>query len=57
MLHGDDDQGVTVDFSARKTTKLLKHGTLKEIPGAPHALPTINVNKVNQELLAFLKQA
>lgn len=55
VLHGDDDQVVPIDVSARKTIKLLKKGTLKEIPGAPHALPTINVDDVNRELLAFLK--
>lgn len=55
VLHGDDDQVVPIDVSARKTINLLKKGTLKEIPGAPHALPTINVEEVNRELLAFLK--
>ncbi|KAM0718442.1 hypothetical protein Q7P37_005512 [Cladosporium fusiforme] len=54
VLHGDDDQVVPIDVSARKTIKLLKKGTLKEIPGAPHALPTINVDEVNKELLEFL---
>jgi non-heme chloroperoxidase len=57
VLHGDDDQVVPVDVSAKKTTKLLKDGTLEEIRNGPHALPTINVDEVNQELPAFLKQA
>lgn len=35
VLHGDDDQGVPVVVSAMKTTKLLKHETLKEISGGP----------------------
>lgn len=55
VLHGDDDQVVPIDISARKAIKFLKRGTLKEIPGAPHALPTINIDEVNQELLALLK--
>lgn len=57
VLHGDDDQVVPIDASARKTIKLLKKGTLKEIPGAPHALPAMNAEEVNAELLAFLNQA
>lgn len=55
VLHGDDDQVVPIDCSARKTIKLLKNGTLKEYPGAPHALPTINVQQVNEDLLKFVK--
>ncbi|KAF2719266.1 alpha/beta hydrolase fold protein [Polychaeton citri CBS 116435] len=55
VLHGDDDQVVPIDASARKTIKLLKKGTLKELPGAPHALPTICVDEVNEELLKFLR--
>ena len=55
VLHGDDDQVVPIDASGRKTVKLLKNGTLKEFPGAPHALPTICVDEVNQALLEFLK--
>jgi hypothetical protein len=34
---------------------MAKHGTIKEFPGAPHALPTICVNEVNEALLEFLK--
>jgi non-heme chloroperoxidase len=55
VLHGDDDQIVPIGCSARKTIKLLKNGTLKEFPGSPHALPVINVQEVNEELLKFLK--
>lgn len=55
LLHGQDDQVVPIDCSARETIKLLKNGTLKEFPGGPHALPTINVQEVNEELLKFLK--
>jgi non-heme chloroperoxidase len=55
VLHGDDDQVVPIDASGRATVKLVKNGTLKEFPGAPHALPTICVKEVNEELLKFLK--
>ena len=55
VLHGIDDQVVPIDAAGRETIKLLKHGTKKEIEGGPHALPTINVQEVNEELLEFLK--
>jgi non-heme chloroperoxidase len=34
---------------------LLKKGTLKVIPGAPHGLCTTHADVINEELLAFLK--
>lgn len=55
VLHGDDDQVVPIDAAGRRSAKLLKNSTLKEYPGAPHALPTICINKVNQDLLQFLQ--
>ena len=55
VLHGTDDQVVPIDAAGRETIKLLKHGTKKEIEGGLHALPTINVQEVNEELLEFLK--
>ncbi|KAH8598179.1 non-heme chloroperoxidase [Bisporella sp. PMI_857] len=56
LLHGDDDQVVPIDDSAKKGIKLLKNGTLKVYPKGPHALPNINVQEVNNDLLLFLKK-
>jgi non-heme chloroperoxidase len=55
VLHGDDDQVVPIDAAGRRAVKFCKNGTLKVYPGAPHALPTICVDKVNQDLLEFLE--
>lgn len=55
VLHGDDDQVVPIDAAGRRSAKLVKNGTLKEFPGAPHALPTICIEEVNRELLQFLQ--
>ena len=55
ILHGTDDQVVPIDATARRAIKLVKRGTIKEFPGAPHALPTICVEEVNQALLEFLE--
>jgi hypothetical protein len=34
---------------------MAKHGTIKEFKGAPHALPTVCSDEVNQALLEFLQ--
>lgn len=55
VMHGTDDQVVPFEDSALKAIKLLRHGTLKAVPGGPHALPNIYAQEVNEELLAFIK--
>jgi len=55
ILHGDADQIVPIDDSARKSVKLLKNGTLKVIPGGPHGMCTTLADQINSELLAFIK--
>ncbi|PRX28089.1 non-heme chloroperoxidase [Paraburkholderia sp. BL18I3N2] len=55
ILHGDDDQIVPIDDSARLSAKLVKNATLKVYPGAPHGMCTTEADKVNADLLAFLQ--
>jgi non-heme chloroperoxidase len=55
VLHGDDDQIVPIDDSAKLTIKLLKHGTLKIYPGFPHGMCTTHAEIINADLLAFAK--
>jgi non-heme chloroperoxidase len=55
VIQGDADQIVPIDDSGRLSVKLVKNGTLKVIPGAPHGLCTTHADAVNQELLAFLR--
>jgi len=54
VIQGDADQLVPIDDSGRLSVKLVKNGTLKVIPGAPHGLCTTHADIVNEELLAFL---
>ncbi|WP_084084832.1 alpha/beta fold hydrolase [Cupriavidus sp. USMAA2-4] len=54
VLHGDDDQIVPIDNSARLSAKILKNGTLKVYPGASHGMCVVNADQVNVDLLAFL---
>ena len=55
VMHGDDDQIVPIDDSARLAVKLLKSGTLKVFPGYPHGMCSTNKNEINAALLDFAK--
>lgn len=55
VLHGDADQIVPIDASGKMTAKLVKNATLKIYPCAPHGMCTTEADKVNGDLLAFLK--
>src|SRR4029077_20451283 len=57
ILHGDDDQIVPIGAAAMLSSKIVKGATLKVIPGAPHGMCTTLKDKINAELLAFLKGA
>ncbi|MBF6989476.1 MULTISPECIES: alpha/beta fold hydrolase [Cupriavidus] len=54
ILHGDDDQIVPIDNSARLSAKIVKNATLKVYPGASHGMCVTNADQVNADLLAFL---
>jgi non-heme chloroperoxidase len=54
LIHGDDDQIVPVDASARRSVELVPHATLKEYPGAPHGLFATHKDEFNTDLLDFL---
>jgi non-heme chloroperoxidase len=55
VLHGEDDQIVPVKESARKSARLIKGAKDVYIPNAPHGITGTHQDKVNAELLAFLK--
>ncbi|WP_229415725.1 alpha/beta fold hydrolase [Pseudoduganella armeniaca] len=55
VVHGDDDQIVPLAATARRAVELLPQGRLVVYEGAPHGLPTTHKDKLNAELLAFLK--
>ena len=57
ILHGDADQIVPIEDSALLSAKLVKNSTLRVYPGAPHGMCTTLADKLNADLLAFLKQA
>jgi non-heme chloroperoxidase len=55
ILHGDDDQIVPIAASATLSSKLVKGAELKVYKGAPHGMCTTEEDKVNADLLAFIK--
>lgn len=56
VLHGDDDQIVPIGASALRSSKMIKDATLRIYQGAPHGMCTTLKDRVNEELLSFLKQ-
>jgi len=56
LIHGDDDQVVPIDASARAAVKLIRNAKLIVYPGAPHGLPDTHKERLNQDLLEFLKR-
>jgi len=55
ILHGDDDQIVPIGASAMLSSKLVKDAKLEIYKGAPHGMCTTLKDRVNADLLAFLK--
>src|SRR5947207_8825227 len=55
VMHGEDDQIVPVKDSARKSARLIKGAKEIYYPGAPHGLTATHQDKINEDLLAFLK--
>ena len=55
VLHGDDDQIVPIGASALLSSKIVKNTKLVVYQGAPHGLCTTHKDRVNEELLAFIK--
>ena len=55
IIHGDDDQIVPIDASAKASAKLVKNATLKVYPGAPHGITDTHKDQLNADLFAFAK--
>ena len=54
IIHGDDDQTVPIDISAREAVKLVPGATLSEYEGAPHGLFITHKDRLNGDLVSFL---
>ncbi|HXD24350.1 MAG TPA: alpha/beta hydrolase [Propionibacteriaceae bacterium] len=54
VLHGEDDQIVPIDDSARKSAQLIPGSKAIYYPGAPHGMTATHQDRVNADLLEFL---
>jgi non-heme chloroperoxidase len=55
IVHGSDDQIVPIANSAERSSKIIPKATLKVYEGAPHGLPTTHKDRLNEDLLAFIR--
>ncbi|MEZ0312926.1 MAG: alpha/beta fold hydrolase [Myxococcota bacterium] len=55
FIHGDDDQIVPIDASARRAAELVKGSKLKVYKGGDHGLAVTHKAELNNDLLAFAK--
>jgi len=55
IIHGDDDQIVPIANSAFLSVKLIGKSELKVYKGAPHGLCTTLKERVNEDILSFIK--
>jgi non-heme chloroperoxidase len=56
IVHGGDDQVVPIDAAAHAAKKLVPHADLKIYPGAPHGLGDTHKDRLNSDMLAFLRE-
>jgi non-heme chloroperoxidase len=55
VVHGEDDQIVPINISARRSVRLIKSAKHNYYPGAPHGLTATHQDQVNADLLAFMR--
>jgi non-heme chloroperoxidase len=55
VIHGDADQSAPLELTGRKTRRLIQGSQLKVYEGAPHGLFITHMERLNRDLLAFIK--
>ena len=55
VVHGSDDQIVPIDAAGKASARIIKNAKLIIYEGAPHGLPTTHKDRLNEDLLAFIK--
>jgi non-heme chloroperoxidase len=56
VLHGDADQVLPLDKTAKRLPGLIKDMQLTIVEGGPHAIPWTHAGQVNTALLDFLRR-
>ena len=55
VMHGEDDQVVPVHDSARKSARLIEGAKAIYYPGLPHGMTATHQDRINADLLTFLR--
>jgi len=55
VLHCEDDQIVPIGPTALRVPSIVPHAILKVYPGGAHGIAIIDPERVNADLLAFIK--
>ncbi|MBN3925115.1 alpha/beta hydrolase [Nostoc sp. NMS4] len=55
IIHGDDDQIVPIKAAGLASAKIVKNARLEVYEGAPHGLTNTHADRLNADLLSFLK--
>lgn len=56
VIHGADDQIVPIETTGRATAQLVKGARLIEYAGGPHGITDTHKDRLNQDLLDFVRQ-
>ena len=55
IIHGDDDQIVPIQATATRSAEIVRGSVLKTYEGAPHGLATTHKDRLNADLLSFIR--
>jgi pimeloyl-ACP methyl ester carboxylesterase len=55
VVHGDADANVPLDLCGRRTARAIPGSRLEVYEGAPHGLPITHADRLNRDLLAFVR--
>jgi len=56
VIHGDDDQIVPIAAAGMRSAQIAPNAMLKVYAGAPHGLPITLADRLNQDLLGFIRE-
>lgn len=56
IIHGDDDQIVSIDNTAKRAVEIIKNAELKVYKGGDHGLPITFKSEINNDLLTFIQK-
>lgn len=55
VIHGDDDQIVPIKAAGMRSAEIVPDARLEVYEGAPHGLPITHADRLNRDLLGFIR--